>query len=339
LAASASTQDDGGYANTIRTMRIASLLPGATEIICALGLRDQLTGRSHACDYPADVADVPVLTFSRFEMDKSEKTDAAQIDSQITEHARANLSLFGIAEDRLAAAQPDLVITQGLCAVCAVSADTTQRVVRNMDALAGANTRVLSLEPISIDGIFDAITAIAGAAGVPERGVALNNALRTRIAAIQDALAGITHRPSVAALEWLNPPFSPGHWVPEQITLAGGRSALGDAGAPSVRITWDDVSWVQPEMVLLMPCGYDAAAAAAQFDEIAALELWRDVPATYLNQIYAVDANGLFSRPGPRVVDGIEVLARLLHPNRFGKANPSEALRVSHLVVTQLRDD
>ncbi len=315
-------------------MRIVTLLPAATEIVCALGLRDQLYGRSHACDYPADVAGVPVMTFSWLDA----AGDSATREQEATARLRDGLAVFGVYEDALAAAQPDLIITQGLCAVCAITEDETRRVIREHAALASSCTNVLSLDATTIDGILDSIARIGAAAGVPERADALTASLRARLDAVRAGLCGVAHRPSVAALEWLDPPFAPGHWVPEQIALAGGRPALGDAGAHSARITWDDVSWAQPEMVVLIPCGYSADAAAAAFDAIAALDVWRDLPATYLNQIYAADANGLFSRPGPRVVEGVEVLAQLLHPNRFGKPDPSQALRVSHRVSTHLRD-
>lgn len=316
-------------------MRIVSLLPSATEIVCLLGLRSSLVGRSHACDYPADVAEVPVMTHSALPLD--EALSSAEIDQQVVARARDGLSLYGLHHDRLRDAQPDLILTQALCDVCAVSADAVSAAVREIEARSGTAARVLSLEPTSIDGIFASILAVGDATGTRDIAEREVSRLRERLDAVRARVADVRHRPSVAALEWLDPPFAPGHWVPEQIEAAGGRSFLGEAGQPSMRITWDDVVWVQPEMIVMAPCGYDVADTVREFLAMSGNEVWRDLPATYLNQLYAVNANAYFSRPGPRVIDGVEVLAGLLHPDRCPRPDPSQAQRVSHLVQAELR--
>lgn len=310
-------------------MRIVSLLPAATEIVCALGLRETLVGRSHECDYPADVTAVQAMTFAHVE---THGASGAEIDARIGTRLREGLSLYGLHDTAIAAAKPDLILTQALCDVCAVGADAVQD--RSTDW--GDGVRVLSLSPATLDGVFDAIQAVAAACGVPERADAVIAGLRTRLATVSSALDGIAHRPTVAALEWLDPPYAPGHWVPEQIALAGGQSVLGETGAQSTRCEWDDLIHAQPEMVIMLPCGFDADGATSEFVRVSGNEVWRDVPATYLNQLYAVDANSYFSRPGPRLVDGVELLAGLLHPNRVPPPDGRRAHRVSPLVATPL---
>ncbi len=324
-------------------MRIVSLLPSATEIVCALGLRDALVGRSHECDYPPDVAHVPVMTYSAIGAtgpngEVNPTLSSAEIDLLVSEHLRNGLSLYGLHQDRLADAKPDLILTQELCDVCAVSFDTVQSSVRALhDCWAGSKAVVLSLEPTSIEGIFETIITIGEATDTLTRARALVQSLRDRLERVQEALHDITHRPTVAALEWLDPPFAPGHWVPEQIALGGGNPVLGRQGQPSFRCTWDDVVATQAECVIAMPCGYDLQGSVREFLNAAALDVWANLPATYLWQLYAVDATSYFSRPGPRVVEGVEVIAGILHPNRFPAPGPQAALRVNDLVQAKLR--
>ncbi|MFN3705073.1 MAG: cobalamin-binding protein [Thermoflexales bacterium] len=324
-------------------MRIVSLLPSATEIVCALGLRDALVGRSHECDYPPDVEQVPVMTYSSIGVTGPDgqvnpQLTSAEIDRLVSEQLRNGLSLYSLHRDRLAEAKPDLILTQELCDVCAVSFDTVQATVRELrDCWAGTNAAVLSLEPTDIEGIFETILTVGEATGTQARAKTLVRALRERLERVQEALQGIVHRPTVAALEWMDPPFAPGHWVPEQIALGGGNPVFGEAGKPSVRTTWDEVRRTQAECVIVMPCGFDLAGSVREFLNVAELDVWADLPATYLWQLYAVDATSYFSRPGPRVVDGVEIVAGLLHPHRFPAPGPDRALRVNDGVQAKLR--
>ena len=312
-------------------MRIVSLLPSATEILCALGLHDSLVGRSHECDFPADVAHVPVMTRSTLHPSAADGAPltGAQIDAAVSSQLRGGMSLYGLREEALERAMPDLILTQELCDVCALSFDAVRSVVRDLTPKWGAHhTRVVSLEPINIKGIFETILQVGDLTEKRKEAVEIVRNLQIRVDKLGEMWVTVQHKPTVAALEWLDPPFAPGHWVPEQIEFAGGQSVLGTAGAPSARITWDDVLASQPEMVVCMPCGYDLAGCVAQFEAVRDLNDWRDMPAPYLNQLICVDGSAFFSRPGPRVVDGIEILAGLLHPQRVQHPSSRAAVRV-----------
>lgn len=276
--------------------RIASLLPSVTETVCALGLRDRLVARSHECDFPPGIEDVPPVTSSCLPADA---VTQAQVDAAVTDAARAGEALYEVDAALLARLAPDLVITQSLCDVCAVAEGAVLAAVRDIDPPA----EVLSLAPGRLDEVIASVQDVADAAGVPEAGVALVASLHARLDAVRERVAG---RPQVrvAAVEWIDPPWSAGHWVPDQVAAAGGVEVLVAAGERSARATWDDVAAARPDVVVLMPCGLSLAEV---------LELAADVP-DMPARMAAVDASGLFSRPGPRLVDGAEVMARILHP-------------------------
>ncbi|MBU6364245.1 MAG: cobalamin-binding protein [Acidobacteria bacterium] len=277
-------------------MRIASLLPSVTEMVCALGLEDRLVARSHECDFPPGIERVPAVTASRLPADA---VTQAQVDAAVTDAARAGEALYEVDADLLARLAPDLVITQSLCDVCAVAEGAVFAAVRDLDPPA----RVLSLAPGRLDEVIASVQEVADAAGVPEAGHALVASLRARLDALRARVAG---RPPVrvAAVEWIDPPWSAGHWVPDQVAAAGGVEVLVAAGERSARATWDDVAAARPDVVVLMPCGLALAEV---------MELAGDVPPLDA-RVVAVDASGLFSRPGPRLVEGAEVMARILHP-------------------------
>ena len=291
-------------------MRIVSLVPAATEIVCALGLREQLVGISHECDYPPDVRDLPRLTASTLPSGAS----SAAIDAAVGSLLQAGESLYTVDDTALAACAPDLILTQALCEVCAVSYSNTCRAERLLER----DPRIVSLEPVDLAGVFESITAVGGLTGVPERAEALVTTLRARLQRVAQAVAG-QPTPSVFALEWIDPPYAAGHWVPEQIAGAGGCEVLGRPGSKSVRTTWQAVAALAPASVLLIPCGYDTAGAIREFAAagIADLPVWSTLPAVQTGRVYALDANAYFSRPGPRLVDGVEALAQVLHPIAF----------------------
>jgi iron complex transport system substrate-binding protein len=290
-------------------MRIVSLLPSATEMVCALGLADCLVGISHECDFPPEVvADLPRLTRSAIAQDLS----AAAIDKAVSEQLQHGDSLYVLDEERLAALQVDLLITQELCDVCAVNSSQ----VKALAARLPGHPAVLSLTPPNLGGIFEDIQSVAAATGVPERGKRLVRQLRARLEAVEQAVEG-QPRPRVFACEWLDPPFAAGHWIPEMVALAGGEEVVGHAGEKSVRVTWDDVVVAAPEVVLLMPCGYSAAAAANEWAALPKPPGWETLPAARTGRVHALDANRYCSRPGPRVAEGVEQIARLLHPAVF----------------------
>jgi iron complex transport system substrate-binding protein len=319
-------------------MRIVSLLPSATEIVCFLGLRDALVGRSHECDFPPDVVDAPVMTFSTIgatgpDGQVNPDLTSAEIDALVSQQLRDGQSLYGLYTDRLAAAQPDLILTQALCDVCAVSYDTVRSAVRDLSCAWQGSAQVISLEPTDIEGIFQTILVVGELTNTLALARKKVQALRDRIDRVRASLSDAERWPTVAALEWLDPPFAPGHWVPEQIEIAGGTPVLGRKGQPSFRCTWDDVISSKAEWVIGMPCGFDLQGSAREVSNASAH--LHQLPAAQHNQVYAVDATSYFSRPGPRIVDGVEVLAGLLHPRLWPSPRPDQAAAVPLTVAQQ----
>lgn len=280
--------------------RIASLLPSVTEIACALGLRDRLVARSHECDYPHDVTDLPAVTAGRLPADA---VTQAQVDAAVTEAAGAGEALYEVDERLLVSLAPDLVLTQSLCDVCAVDEGLVLGAVRRLDPPA----RVLSLSPGRLHDVIESVRDVARAAGVPQRGDELAAGLHARVSAVRAAVAG-RPRPRVAAVEWVDPPWSAGHWVPDQVAAAGGHEVMIAPGERSARMSWDDVVAARPDVVVVMPCGLSLPEAMALVSEVPPLPC----------PVAVVDASGLFSRPGPRLVDGVQVLAEILHPGVAG---------------------
>ncbi|PYP59317.1 MAG: cobalamin-binding protein [Gemmatimonadetes bacterium] len=303
-----------------RARRIVSLLPSATEIVCALGLEDRLVGVSHSCDYPPHVRTNPVLTRPRFPLDG---LSSGEIDAAVRQALREFGSVYEVDGAGLAAARPDLLLTQGVCEVCAVPTRDAQA------AAAGIATcpSVLALDAHDIAGVLHTIRAVGHVTQVSERADACVRDIERRIACVRARVEGRTPV-SVLALEWLDPPFVPGHWVPEMVALAGGRLLRGTAGRRSFALSWEEIAGLDPDVVLVMPCGFDLAAAGADADRHAASLRAAAPRAIGAGRAYAVDATAHFSRPGPRIADGVELLAGLLHPEAFpgvsleGRARP-----------------
>ncbi len=303
-------------------MRIVSLLPSATEIVCALGLRSSLVGRSHECDWPVDVGALPAVSMARID---SAVLGSASIDREVAHAIDSGEELYGIDEAVLDELAPDLIVTQSLCTVCAVSGGTVRALVgRDRPA-----PTVLELEPAGIAGIVESVRTVAQAAGVDAAGDELAADLQTRLDGAAAPVRDVRDRPVTVVVEWLDPPFAAGHWVPEQVALAGGREALGQASAPSLRTTWEAIRAAAPEVVVLAPCGFrtDEVVERAAADGV--LDALAGTPAADSGRIFAVDANAYLSRPGPRVVDGVALLAALLHPGvapPFGDDTAAAAL-------------
>jgi iron complex transport system substrate-binding protein len=292
-------------------MRVVSLLPSATEIVCALGLSDALVGVSHECDYPAEVVrDLPRLT--RSAIPAGPGVTSAEIDAAVAERLRQGAGLYDLDEACLADLKPDLVITQELCDVCAVSYTEVCRIAARLPG----DPPVLSLQPADIAGILGDVRAVAGALGAPERGARLAEHLRARLAQAARPSLAAERPPRVFAMEWMDPPYAGGHWVPEMIELAGGRDVLGRAGQKSFRLTWEQVAAARPEIILVIPCGYTAAAAQAEFAAQPEPPGWGALPAVQSGRVHFLEANDFFSRPAPRVVDGVELLAGLFHQDK-----------------------
>jgi len=290
-------------------VRICSLLPSATEIVCALGLEAALVGVTHECDFPTSVRSLPRVTRSAVE---SDRLASGQIDAIVSAHLHEHRGLYQLDRELLERLNPDLILTQELCDVCAVSYAEVQEAVR---ALFGQRT-VLSLEPTRLDEVFESIERVAAIAGRDAAALELTAGLREDVRQISGALTGIARRPRVACIEWLDPPWLGGHWVPEMVELAGGLDVMGEAGSPSVRASWEQIADAGPEVIVLMPCGFGVERIVSEFQELTLPSLWHDLPAVQTGRVYAVDANAFFSRPGPRLVEGLHLLAGLLHPDR-----------------------
>jgi iron complex transport system substrate-binding protein len=294
-------------------MRIVSLVPSATEMLFALGLGSDLVAVTHECDYPAGAQDLPKITRDVLPAGLS----AAQIDAAVRERTLGGQSIYELDGELLRELEPDLIVTQSLCSVCAVSAEDVRAIALEIPA----HPRVISLDPHTVGEVLGDVRTLAQATDRKEAALALIKDASSRIDRVRLAVRG-ARRPAVAALEWLDPPFAAGHWTPQLIDWAGGNDVLGFAGEHSQERSWDEVRACQPDIVVIMPCGYDAEIAHRE------AEMHRDVLVSIgAGEVVAVDAAAYFSRPGPRIIDGLEVLAHIIHPELFESA-PGAALTV-----------
>ena len=297
-------------------MRIASLLPSATEILFALDLGPQVIAVTHECDYPREATRLPKLTGNAL---PTETASSAEIDAAVRGQLHLGASIYHLDEHELARLEPDLVLTQELCPVCAVSYTEVLRAVRVMDV----GPKVLSLEPHSLDDILATIREVAAAARIPERGMQVAASLSKRIEAVR-AKTARARKPRMLCLEWIDPPIVGGHWVPEMVEIAGGVDVLGSR-QESKRVSWDEVIASRPDVIVLMPCGFDASRAFQEYRRARLPQGWEILSAVQSGRVYAGDASAYFARPGPRIVDGLEILASILHPELFAKVLITEA--------------
>jgi iron complex transport system substrate-binding protein len=284
-----------------RAVKIVSLLPSATEIVFALGLGDALEGRSFECDYPAEATRVPVVSGTAL---PEAPMTAREIDDAVTERVAAGESIYTLDAERIRAIQPDVILAQDLCEVCAVPSGA---VTDALDVL-GCSATVVSLDPVGLDGVIACIGEVGAVTGRNEVADALMRSLHLRVKQVRGAVAGLAN-PRVLPLEWADPPFNGGHWIPDMLLAAGTEPVLSPVGARSRRLEWDEIAAAAPDAVLFMPCGYDLDGAVREAAPLLGQEALAAV-----EQIWAVDANAFFSRPGPRVVDGVELVASLFHP-------------------------
>ncbi len=284
-------------------MRIASLIPSATELLFELGLGDQVIGVTHECDYPPAALGLPQLTRSVIDGGLA----AAAIDSAVRELTLAGEAIYELDEEELAGLEPDLIVTQALCGVCAVAFEDVVAVAETMRS----RPQVISLDPRTLGEVLGDVRTLAEATNRADAGLALVQDAAWRVDRVRHSVRTCA-RPRVAALEWLDPPFAAGHWTPQLIDYAGGEDALGMPGEHSRQCSWEEIAAAAPEIVVVMPCGYDTPRAReealAQRERLAGLGA---------ADIVAVDASAYFSRPGPRLIDGLELLAHILHPDRF----------------------
>jgi iron complex transport system substrate-binding protein len=301
-------------------VRIVSLLPSATEIVCALGRGAELVGITHSCDLPPGAPALPRVTSTAVPIQGTSR----EIDRFVRAAARAGDPLYTLDTDAIRALAPDLIVTQGLCAVCAVDERAAFALARAL----GGKTRVVSMTPHGLDSTFAAIEAIGGAIGAEPEARMLIGELRARVARVAECGARVSRRPRVAYLEWLDPPFSCGHWGPELVRLAGGEEVVGREGEASRTLRWDEVAAAAPEVVLVACCGLSVERAQRDLAALADEAWWRELPAVRGGRVYVADGHGFFSRPGPGLVDSLELLAHALHP---GVQRPHASARLASL--------
>ena len=289
-------------------MRIVSLLPSATELVCGLGLRQQLVGVSHECDYPNSVIGLPVLTSSRI----PEGLDSGSIDHLVTEQLKSDQALYDLNIDVLTSLRPDLIVTQALCDVCAVSGNDVARAVGSLPN----NPEVINLEPNCLTDVLDTVELLAEMADCVKQGQVYLRELRYRISQVNDKSSVINRsdKPRVALLDWLDPIFDGGHWSPEIIELAGGIACFGNKREPSQRRSWNDLIQAKPDIIFIALCGFNVERSMQDVEDFFGSQEFSVLRDQVGSKIFLVDGNAYFSRPGPRLVDALEIMANAVHP-------------------------
>jgi len=288
--------------------RIVSLIASATEIVCALGYQEHLVGRSHECDYPRGVAKLPVCTAPKVNPAQSSR----EIDRAVKNILADALSVYHVHVDRLEQLQPDVVITQSQCEVCAVSLHYVEQ------ALCGwveSRPRVVSLEPSGLAGVWESIVQVAEALGDASQGRRLVALLRARMEAVAAQARGSNARPTVACIEWIEPLMAAGNWVPELVETAGGRNLFGEAGKHSPWMTWEELRGKDPDIIVVLPCGFDIPRSRQEMPVLAGKLGWAGLRSVRNGRVYLADGNQYFNRPGPRLAESLEILAEIFHPN------------------------
>jgi iron complex transport system substrate-binding protein len=290
--------------------RIISLLPSATEIVAALGFADRLVGRSHECDFPHAVEKLPICSSSKV----SARQNSYEIDERVKEIVAEGLSVYRVDADILRELRPDLILTQTQCAVCAVTPRDLEQAICTW---VGAPPRLISLEPNDLGDVWNDIRRVGDALEVPPRAEELIDSLTKRLTAIREKAQAARTRPTVAAIEWLAPLMAGGNWMPELIGIAGGRSLFAQPGQHSLWLDWASLIDVDPEVILLVPCGFKIAQTIADLKFLTENPAWRNLRAVEEHHVYLIDGHHFFNRPGPRLVESAEIVAEILHPDRF----------------------
>jgi iron complex transport system substrate-binding protein len=291
--------------------RIVSLLPSATEIICALGLREALFGRSHECDFPPDVQQLPALTAPRFALDGSSR----QLDQRVKTVLESARSVYRVDVERLRQLRPDTIVTQTQCEVCAVDLDELQRVMQEWDA--GARPALIALEAASLEGVFADIERVAQALEVAERGIQVVAGLHNRIDTVAQRAQQAVRQPTLAFIEWLDPPMAGGNWIPELVARAGARDLFVRPGEPSPWIDLAQLQAADPDLILIAPCGFNLERSWAELGQIMSQPGWAQLRAVRQGAVTVADGNQYFNRPGPRLVESLEIIAEIAHPELF----------------------
>lgn len=292
--------------------RVISLLPAATEMVCLLEAQDRLVGRSHECDFPEAIRRIPAVTSTSVDS----RASGSAIQGQVQESLQRGQPLFQLGAPRIRKLRPDLILTQGQCAVCAVSADELEAVLSEWS---GPRPEVLSLSPARFADLWTDLRRVGAALGLPDEGRFAVTALKTRLVNTLQQVADVEVRPRVACLEWLDPLMGAGNWIPELVELAGGIPVCGTAGRHSGWLSWKDLESAAPEVIVAMPCGFDLGRSLSEVARLAGRAEWTRLDAVQSGRVFAADGNACFNRPGPRLVDSVEILAEILHPDRFPK--------------------
>ncbi|HEX6386577.1 MAG TPA: cobalamin-binding protein [Anaerolineae bacterium] len=290
--------------------RIVSLIASSTEIVHALGFGAWMVGRSHECDYPPEVKALPTCTAPKFELDGT----SYDIDQRVKAVLQEALSVYRVDADVLEQLQPDVIITQSQCEVCAVSLHDVEAAVCQ---LVSSQPQIVSLEPNALDDVWRDIRRVAEALGAPERGEALVAELRARMAAVAEQVKMLDVRPKVACIEWIEPLMAAGNWMPTLVEMAGGVSLFGEAGKHAPWLTWEVLRAADPEVIVVLPCGWDIARAWQDMPYLTQQPGWEELRAVRNGRVYLADGNQYFNRPGPRLVESLEILTEMLHPGRF----------------------
>jgi len=301
-------------------MRIVSLLPSATEIVYELGLAESLVGVSCDCDHPPGVEGKPVVSWSALAVD--EQARPGDIDRAVRASVSDEQPIYRLDRDLIQELQPDLILAQDLCRVCAVPSGHVTEALESI----GCSADVISLDPHTLDGAIAGLEEVGAATGTTARATVVTGELRERVRSVSSVARDLEKVPTVS-LEWADPPFSGGHWIPEMIELAGGDDRLGMPAAPSRALTWAGFSAARPSTIVFMPCGYGLSEALEQARRLYEIEAFATTPAAERGSVYAVDSSSYFSRPGPRLVDGLEILAWVLHPESFAPPPPGRVAR------------
>lgn len=299
-------------------MRIVTLLPSATEIVYALGLGENLVGVSHDCDYPPEARGKPVLSQSVITSEMASR----KIDKAVKQRIHRGLSVYHIDAELMRRLKPDLILTQELCEVCAPSYSEVLEAAKILEAA----PKIASLEPKCLADILENIRLVGELTGTQSRAEALIAELQARINKVAELANKVDYRPRVFCMEWLEPVYCAGHWVPEMVELAGAEDWLGEPGEPSHEIGWEEVLRYEPEIIVLMPCGFHPERTLEEIDLVLERESWEELPAVKNDRVFIVDGSSYFNRPGPRIVTGLEILAQIIHPEIFSELAPPGSL-------------
>jgi iron complex transport system substrate-binding protein len=308
-------------------MRIVSLLPATTEILCAIGAGDSVVGITHECDFPPDAAAKPKLIRPRVDPAAA----PADLDRQVHELIKRGESIYAVDAELLVRLSPDIIVTQDLCHVCAASPEDLAGALSRLPRERAP--RVVTFTPHTLADVWSGIREIGEAVGCASRAQALASSLAESVSAIEHAMSEVAKRPRVLCLEWFDPPYCGGHWVPEMVRIAGGIDLFGREGEPSFPITWEQILERAPDVIVLMSCGYDLERNAAVWKTSQRPACWNALPAVEAGRVYAVDANAYFSRCGPRLADGVALLADLLHPERGVSSRDGDAERWRQIAI------